>query len=92
MITQYHFTETFVVFNDGLSKSTMAAMADNITSTYILDRLFDSFSDESLSDVDDRNNNDVGELYIGIQLCSATAKTLKSWWPSWIAGYHDDEM
>ena len=27
-----------------------------------LGRLFDSFSDESLSDVDDRNNNDVGEL------------------------------
>ena len=27
-----------------------------------LDRLFDSFSDESLSDVDDRNNNDIGEL------------------------------
>ena len=44
----------------------MAAMAHNITSTgdlppYILDRLFDSFSDESLSDVDDQNN-DVGEL------------------------------
>ena len=59
---------------------------------YILDRLFDSFSDESLSDVDDQNNDDVGELYIGIQLCSATAKTLKSWQPSWIAGYHDNEM
>ena len=29
---------------------------------YVLDRLFDSFSEESLSDVDDRNNNDVGEL------------------------------
>ena len=29
---------------------------------YVLDRLFDSFSNESLSDVDDRNNNDVGEL------------------------------
>ena len=27
-----------------------------------MDRLFDSFSDESFSDVDDRNNNDVGEL------------------------------
>ena len=45
----------------------MAAMADGIISTgnlppYILDRLFDSFSDESLSDVNDRNNNDVGEL------------------------------
>ena len=45
----------------------MAAIADGITSTddlppYVLDRLFDSFSDESLSDVDDRNNNDVGEL------------------------------
>ena len=45
----------------------MAAMADGITSTddlppYVLDGLFDSFSDESLSDVDDRNNNDVGEL------------------------------
>ena len=42
-------------------------MADGITSTddllpYVFDRLFDSFSDESLSDVDDRNNNDVGEL------------------------------
>ena len=31
-------------------------------SPYVFDRLFDSFSDESLSDVDDRNNNDVGEL------------------------------
>ena len=29
---------------------------------HVLERLFDSFSDESLSDVDDRNNNDVGEL------------------------------
>ena len=41
----------------------MAAMADGFTSAddlppYVLDRLFDSFSDESLSDVDDRNNND----------------------------------
>ena len=62
-----------------------STMADGITSTgdlppYVLDRLFDNFSDESLSDVDNRNNDDVGELYIGIQLCSATAKTL--WWPS----------
>ena len=45
----------------------MAAMADGITSTvdlplHVLDRLFDSFRDESLSDVDDRNNYDVGEL------------------------------
>ena len=42
-------------------------MADGITSTgdlppYVLDRLFDSFSDESLLDVDDRNNDDVGKL------------------------------
>ena len=42
----------------------MAAMADGITSTdnlppYVFDILFDSLSDESLSDVDDRNN-DVG--------------------------------
>ena len=29
---------------------------------YVLDGLFDSFNDESLSDVDDRNNIDVGEL------------------------------
>ena len=29
---------------------------------YVLDGLFYSFSNESLSDVDDRNNNDVGEL------------------------------
>ena len=29
---------------------------------YVLDRLYDSFSNESLLDVDDRNNNDVGEL------------------------------
>ena len=41
-------------------------MADGNTSTddllpYVFDRLFDSFSDESLWDVDDRNN-DVGEL------------------------------
>ena len=46
----------------------MGAMADSITSIgdlppYVLDRLFDSFSDESLLDVDDRNNNnDVGEI------------------------------
>ena len=45
----------------------MAAIADGITSTddlppYVLDIFFDSFSDESLSDVDDRNNKDVGEL------------------------------
>ena len=56
-----------MVFNDGLSKCMMARMADSITSTgdlskYVLDRLFDSFSDESLSDVDDRNDDDVGEL------------------------------
>ena len=42
------------------------AMADGVTSTddlppYVLDGLFDSFSDEYLSDVNDRNNN-VGEL------------------------------
>ena len=29
---------------------------------YVLDGLFDSFSDKSLSDVDDGNNDDVGEL------------------------------
>ena len=89
IIVQYNFTEIFAVFNDGLLKSTMAAMADGITSTgdlppYVLDRLFDRFSDESLSDVDDRNGDDVGELYIGIQLCSATAKTfaiLDCWLP-----------
>ena len=62
IIAQYHFTEIFAVFNDGLSKSAMAAMEDGITSDddlppYVLDRLFDSFSDKSLSDVDDRNNN-----------------------------------
>ena len=43
--------EIFAFFNDGLSKSAMAAMADGITSTddlppYDFDRLFDSFSDE----------------------------------------------
>ena len=59
-----------MVFNDGLSKSTMAAMADGITSTgdllpYVLDGLFDSLGDKFLSDVDDQNNDDV-ELYIGI--------------------------
>ena len=42
-------------------------MADSFTSTddlppCVLDGLCDNFSDESLSDVDDRNNNDVGEL------------------------------
>ena len=57
-----------MVFNDdGLSKSSMAAMADSVTSNddfppYVLDRLFDSFSDESLSDVDNRNSDDVGKL------------------------------
>ena len=62
------FTEIFAFFNDGLSKSSMTAMADGFTSTvdlspYVLDRLFDSFSDVSLSDVDDRNNvND--DIYI----------------------------
>ena len=45
----------------------MATMADGFTSTdglppYVLDGLFDGFSDESLSDADDRNNNDVREL------------------------------
>ena len=45
----------------------MAATADGINSTddlppYVLDGLFDSFSDKSLSDVDDQNNDDVGEL------------------------------
>ena len=45
----------------------MTAMADGFTSTddlppYVLDGLFDSFIDESLSDVDDRNNKDVGVL------------------------------
>ena len=45
----------------------MATMADGITSTdnippYVLDGLFDSFGTESLSDVEDQNNNDVGEL------------------------------
>ena len=47
----------------------MATMADGITSTedlplYVMDRLFDSFSDESLSDIDDRNNDvdDVGKI------------------------------
>ena len=59
--------EIFAVFNYELSKSTMAAMMDAITSTgdlpsYVLDRSFDSFRDESLLDVDDRNNDDVGEL------------------------------
>ena len=39
-------------FNDGLPKSMMAAVVDGITSTgdlllYVLERLFDSFSDES---------------------------------------------
>ena len=29
---------------------------------YVLDRLFDRFSDESLLNADDRNNNDVGDL------------------------------
>ena len=53
-------------FNDGLSKFAMAGMADGFTSTgglplYVLDGLFDSFSDESLSDADDRNN-DVSKL------------------------------
>ena len=48
-------------------------MADSITSTgdlppCVLDMLFDGFSDESLSDVHDRSNDDVGELYIGIIL------------------------
>ena len=38
-------------FNDGLLKSAVAAMADGFTSTddlplYVLDRSFDSFSDE----------------------------------------------
>ena len=41
----------------------MVAMADGITSSgdlppYVLDRLFDSFSNESLLDVDDLNYDD----------------------------------
>ena len=91
------FYGDFRGFNDGLSISMMATVADGIPSTgdlalYVLDRLFDSFIDESLLDVDEGNNDDVGKLYIGIQLCSATAKTFKLWWPSWIAGYHDNKM
>ena len=48
IIAQYHLTEIFAVLNDGLSKSTMPAMAHDITSTgnlspYVLDRLFDNF-------------------------------------------------
>ena len=50
----------------------MAAMADGFTSNddlppYVLDGLFNSFSDESLSDADDRNNNDVSELRLSDQ-------------------------
>ena len=42
----------------------MSTMADGFTSIdklppYVLDGLFDSFSDESLLEVDDRKNNDV---------------------------------
>ena len=42
-------------------------MADSITSTgdlppYVLDRLFGNLSNESLSDIDNRNNDDVGEI------------------------------
>ena len=56
--------EILPLFNDGLSKSAMAAMADGFTSTddlppCALDGVFISFSNESLSDVDDRNNKDV---------------------------------
>ena len=45
----------------------MAALAYGFTSTdglppYVLDGLSDSFSDEFLSDADDRNNNDFSEL------------------------------
>ena len=59
--------EIVAFFNDGLSKSAVAAMADAFTSTddlpaYVLDGLFDSFSNKFLLDVDDRNNNDVGKL------------------------------
>ena len=39
-MAQYHFTEIFAVFNDGLSKSTMATIADGITSTGIYCRTF----------------------------------------------------
>ena len=40
----------------------MAAMADGITSTGDLCMFWTSFSDESLSEVDDQNNDDVGGL------------------------------
>ena len=51
IIAQYYFTDIFAGFNDGLSKSAVAAMPDGFTSTddlplYVLDRSFDSFSDE----------------------------------------------
>ena len=66
IIAQYNFTEIFAVFNV-LSKSAMVAMVDGFISTgglppYVLDGIFNSFSDESLSDADDRNNNDVSKL------------------------------
>ena len=65
IISQYHFTEIFAFFNDGLSKSAMAAMTFTSTDDlplYVLGVLFNSFSEESLLDADDRNNIDVSEL------------------------------
>ena len=78
-IVDYHSILFYGVFSDGLSKSTNAAMANGITSTgdlppYVLDRLFDSFSDEYLLMLMIKTTMMlpfVGELYIDIQLCSA---------------------
>ena len=83
--------EIFAVFNEGLSKS---IMADGITSLAIYYRMF--WTDylivlvmnlcQMLTIITMMLAN------IGIQLRSATTKTLKLWRPSWIAGYNDDKM
>ena len=58
--------EIFPIFEDGLSKSTMAegSISSSDLPSYVLDGLFDSFGKETVSDADDdlRNYNDVSKL------------------------------
>ena len=56
--------EIFPVFEHGLPKSTVATMAEGSISTsdlpwYVLDGLFDSFGEETISDDDDLRNDSV---------------------------------
>ena len=60
--------EIFSVLEDGLSEPAVATMVEGIISTsdlpsFVLDCLFDSFCEETVSDDDDvRNYDDIGKL------------------------------